>query len=611
MIILRKMPSLLLALFMMIMAGSMPVALAETVPFQTLPTALPKPLGDADVIRYQKIFDLQQASKWKEADRLIKSLDNDLLMGRVLSQRYMHPTGWRSTYKQLKTWLDKYNDHPHASRISWLAKKRKPKNAAWPKQPKKGYLNGYGRAADGSYYVTIPASNKGRASPAKTRSSAWDIRRKVRSGWPTGAKDLLTKGNLRYLTKYEEAVLRADIAHGYFIYGKDKSAISQAKQAIALAGSKVPQAYWTAGIAAWRHGDIPFAMNFLRVLAENKTAASVYVSSAAFWASRGALRAGEAEDSFRFMEMAARHQDTFYGTLAAEALGQDITLDFNLPDLRDDYIKWLNSTPGGKRTFALLQVGETYYASRELRYLWEEMPLDYRIQTMTLAAQTHMAGLAFRASDILRRQQDLHFYAALYPVPDFETSAPLRVDQALLLSVMRQESGFNPRAKSWAKASGLMQLMPATAAFIARDRRFRDTKRHQLMIPEVNIQLGEDYILHLLDESPVEGDLVRLLAAYNGGPGNLRKWMGKVDHGGDTLMLLESLPSRETRFYVKNVLTNLWIYRKRLGQDASIVGSIASGVEADYNPRGAHAEGYPCQLMRLSDRCLVEADNDR
>jgi soluble lytic murein transglycosylase-like protein len=153
--------------------------------------------------------------------------------------------------------------------------------------------------------------------------------------------------------------------------------------------------------------------------------------------------------------------------------------------------------------------------------------------------------------------------------------------------------------------------MPATAAFIARDRRFRDTKRHQLMIPEVNIQLGEDYILHLLDESPVEGDLVRLLAAYNGGPGNLRKWMGKVDHGGDTLMLLESLPSRETRFYVKNVLTNLWIYRKRLGQDASIVGSIASGVEADYNPRGAHAEGYPCQLMRLSDRCLVEADNDR
>jgi hypothetical protein len=260
---------------MMIMAGSMPVALAETVPFQTLPTALPKPLGDADVIRYQKIFDLQQASKWKEADRLIKSLDNDLLMGRVLSQRYMHPTGWRSTYKQLKTWLDKYNDHPHASRISWLAKKRKPKNAAWPKQPKKGYLNGYGRAADGSYYVTIPASNKGRASPAKTRSIARDIRRKVRSGWPTGAKDLLTKGNLRYLTKYEEAVLRADIAHGYFIYGKDKSAISQAKQAIALAGSKVPQAYWTAGIAAWRHGDIPFAMNFLRVLAEHKTAASV------------------------------------------------------------------------------------------------------------------------------------------------------------------------------------------------------------------------------------------------------------------------------------------------------------------------------------------------
>ena len=170
-----------------------------------------------------------------------------------------------------------------ASRISWLAKKRRPANAKTAKDPKKGYLNGYGRSGIGSSYVVIPASNKGRAAPSKTRKIARDIRFRVRSGWPSGALEMLSKANLKYLTKYEEAVLRADIAHGYFIYGKDNDAIAQAKRAIAIAGRDVPQAYWTAGIAAWRKGDIDLAMVFFQPLAENEDAPSARVSAAAFW----------------------------------------------------------------------------------------------------------------------------------------------------------------------------------------------------------------------------------------------------------------------------------------------------------------------------------------
>ncbi len=579
---------------------------AETVPFQKLSFTLPEPLGKADIERYRQIFSLQQESNWKEADKLINALDNDILLGRVLAQRYLHPTGWRSTYEQLKNWLAEYNDHPAATRISRLATRRKPQGVANPKRPKEEYLNGYGRTPSGSYYVSVPASVEGRASPAATRKIASRIRKRVRSGWPTGALNLLTDANRRYLTSYEEAVLHADIAHGFFIYGKDTAALSQARQAIALAGKKVPQAYWTAGIAAWRYGDIDLAMSFLRSLAESTSAPPVYISNAAFWASRGALRAGQVEESFRFLEIAAGAQDTFYGSLAAEVLGQKINLDFTLPEISNDYINWLESQKGGMRALAMLQVGETYHASRELRYLWDQMNLAQQLQTMAFAAHTHMAGLSFRTADIIRQEQGQNWYAALYPVPDFEISEPLRVDQALLLAVMRQESGFNPRARSWAKASGLMQLMPATAAYIGRDRRLRDSKRHQLLIPDINIRLGEEYILYLLDGEPVGGDLVRLLAAYNGGPGNLQKWMNNVNYRGDTLLLLESLPSRETRFYVKNVLTNFWIYRKRLGQDASIVASVASGIESNYESQGANALGSTCELMRLSERCLVE-----
>ena len=79
-----------------ISTGHNSAAYAATLPFEEHNLDLPLPLSAADVERYQQIFVLQQDKKWKEADKLIKALDNDLLLGRVLSQRYLHPTGWRS-----------------------------------------------------------------------------------------------------------------------------------------------------------------------------------------------------------------------------------------------------------------------------------------------------------------------------------------------------------------------------------------------------------------------------------------------------------------------------------------------------------------------------------
>ena len=97
---------------------------------------LPKPLGDFDVAQYQRLFHLQEVGRMKQATREMGRLDNHILKGHLLSQRYLHPTAWRSSYGELSGWLKKYNDHPDASRIFWLAKKRRPKNAAAPKAPK-------------------------------------------------------------------------------------------------------------------------------------------------------------------------------------------------------------------------------------------------------------------------------------------------------------------------------------------------------------------------------------------------------------------------------------------------------------------------------------------
>ena len=68
-----------------------------------------------------------------------------------------------------------------------------------------------------------------------------------------------------------------------------------------------------------------------------------------------------------------------------------------------------------------------------------------------------------------------------------------------------------------------------------------------------------------------------MVAAYNGWPGNLRKWLGKVDHQNDPFLLVESIPARETRYYVKNVVSNLGIYRNRFRQAAPALVGLAAG----------------------------------
>jgi hypothetical protein len=98
--------------------------------------SLPEPLGAADVIQYKRLIELQKNGNMKQAIREMGRLKDPVLKGHLLAQRYLHPTAWRSSYKELSSWLAAYNDHPDASRIYWLAKRRKPKNARSPKSAK-------------------------------------------------------------------------------------------------------------------------------------------------------------------------------------------------------------------------------------------------------------------------------------------------------------------------------------------------------------------------------------------------------------------------------------------------------------------------------------------
>ncbi len=167
--------------------------------------------------------------------------------------------------------------------------------------------------------------------------------------------------------------------------------------------------------------------------------------------------------------------------------------------------------------------------------------------------------------------------AALYPIPKWEPEGGFEIDRALVFAFMRQESSFNPNAKSPDGARGLLQLMPQTASYISQGQSFRGKTRNQLFDPSLNLALGQKYLSYLLNHNYVEGDLFKLATAYNGGPGNLGKWERKITYNDDPLLFIESLPSRETRLFIERVLTNLWIYRARLDQYSPSLDTLAAG----------------------------------
>ena len=136
------------------------------------------------------------------------------------------------------------------------------------------------------------------------------------------------------------------------------------------------------------------------------------------------------------------------------------------------------------------------------------------------------------------------------------------------LAVARQESAFMPDAKSSAGARGLMQLMPSTARIIARSEGIKYSSRNKLLEADFNIRLGSHYLRWMLGR--YDNNRILASAAYNAGPGNVDKWL---DADADLDVWIETIPFKETRNYVKNVLAYSAIYNYLLEQESPFIFS--------------------------------------
>ena len=133
------------------------------------------------------------------------------------------------------------------------------------------------------------------------------------------------------------------------------------------------------------------------------------------------------------------------------------------------------------------------------------------------------------------------------------------IDPYLVAAVMREESRYNPSAKSRTGAIGLMQLMPKTAAWLMRINKQKLVDPPELATPGLNLSLGTQYLKIL--QTKYFDDLASILAGYNAGPTAIARWKKKNPEITDEDEFIERIPYAETRLYVKKVLRSYWLYK--------------------------------------------------
>ncbi len=326
----------------------------------------------------------------------------------------------------------------------------------------------------------------------------------------------------------------------------------------------VAEAEWMAGWIALRFLDSPkSAYSHFRRMRDH-VSQPISIARANYWTGLAARTEGmeEAESWFR---LAAELPATFYGQLAAYHLGKEPDLPLPPPPSPAPRTIWKD-----KDTFEVARILAQARHQSLLRIFVRHLATEIEnAEELVLLHDFCTDGdsphLAIEATRITTRN-GIYLPILTFPSdpqdPIFAEAAT-NVEPALLLAIIRQESAFNVSARSPAKALGLMQLIPSTARSVAREAGVWYRQGRLTTDPVYNVFLGSRYIASLLEL--FDNSYPLAIAAYNAGPGNVRKWIR--NHGdprtGEIEMMdwAELIPLYETRNYVQRVLEGLIVYR--------------------------------------------------
>lgn len=306
---------------------------------------------------------------------------------------------------------------------------------------------------------------------------------------------------------------------------------------------------------------------------------SILAPRASFWVGKWATLLGKQEDARKAYEyVLSQFPQSYYAWRAASILGLDVGDFSNLRLMNPEIIPPQRPVPpAGSDTFKeLYLLGQ----DRDAWYEWETafknnsqptVAEQFTEGLMRLAKGENLIGIA-KISKLEDRQtpeeqaefaalsKEITYWQARYPFPYFQEiqkwSLSRQLNPLLVTALMRQESMFQPKIKSVVGATGLMQVMPSTAAWIAPQIGM-DIKNLNLENPNDNIMLGTWYLDHTHQQYGNNSMLA--IASYNAGPGNVAKWLQTIPKQ-DPDEFVEEIPFGETRNYVRLVFGNYWNY---------------------------------------------------
>ena len=542
-----------------------------------------KVLSEADVNNYQQAYFFQEQCKWKTANNYILKIKNKLLLGHIYAQKFLHPNCYKSQYLELYYWLKKYNDHPQAKRIYRLAIKRMPpgyKSPTKPSLPLGIESETVNNNKKSKYKSNKKLSNNQRAEKRKLING---IKSRVNRGWPTGALQLLNQRDVKLLLDQVEIDQQKElIAKGYFLASKDKLAIQYASEALVNSAQYVPYAAWTAGLSSWRLERYEEAANFFSLFSISLKDDAWHQTSGSFWTARSYAKLGKYDEINFWLKRASNNPNSFYGMLALEILGVEEKISWlQYPNLNKNNSKLLN-LPAGKRLQTLIQVGLANELEKEIIHINSVLNKEIAQESISIAENFDLAYTQLKIVNKLEQfgiDVPIHLY---YPTSVWKPRDGFKLEKELLHAFMHQESMFNTTAKSKDGAMGLMQVLPSTAKFITKSKDVKRSNSNILKNPEINLEVGQEYLNYLLDLEVVSRNLVFLAAAYNGGPGNLQKWKKETNYMEDSLFFMESIPSRETRWFIEKILTKYWIYQNKNNKEMRSLKMLANGNDPLY-----------------------------
>lgn len=285
-------------------------------------------------------------------------------------------------------------------------------------------------------------------------------------------------------------------------------------------------------------------------------------SSWRYWKARALKELGQIPQANAILAPLSREYN-FYGQLATEDLGQFAASQPQVYRPAEAEIQAVKALPGIQRALALYQAGMRYDGNRE--WIWATRGFDDK-QLLAAAELARRYDWYDRSIYSADKTKVLHDFALRFPAPHWDLlrgyANQWNLDEAWVYGLIRQESRFVGEAKSSAGASGLMQLMPATARWVAQKLGLKDYRHALVTQLDTNVALGTYYLRHVMDTQ--DGYEVLATAAYNAGPLRAKRW--RSDGPMEGAIYAESIPFSETRDYVKKVMSNAVYYAQRFGQ---------------------------------------------